>query len=352
MPSYHLAMAWEKDYGALERRAAEGLGPRFAIPPLLRRLGADLHQAVRDAKYVSLRDRALGRLIGVKESWALARRLAAGLGKGDVLYCLDADIGIPMAAALRGKSNRPKLAVFFHNIIRPRGRLATKLLGIRDTVDIFCSCCSSQLEFLRAWLNLGEDRTKLLLQDVDNRFYSPGPATPDKKRPLIAAVGLEKRDYVTLAAATSDLDIDVVVDAWSAHAHRLSRSFPRQIPANMSFRTSTPTELVQLYRDADVVAVPLLPNSYSGITTLLEGLACRRPVVASRTVGLADYLSPPDGITPVEPSNPAALREAILHLLQDSEAAGAQARRGHQSVELRYDFDRYTEKVAGMLEAL
>jgi glycosyltransferase involved in cell wall biosynthesis len=352
MPSYHLAMAWEKDYKALERRAAEGLGPRYAIPPLLRRLGADLHQAVRDAKDVSLSDRALGRLIGVKESWALARRLAARLGRTDVVYCLDAEVGIPLAAALRGKSSRPKLAVFVHNIIRPRGRLATKLLGIRDAVDTFCSCCSSQLEFLRGWLKIGEDRTKLLLQDVDNRFYTPGPATAGKKRPMVVAVGLEKRDYATLATATADLGVDVVVDAWSAHARRHSKTFPRQIPENMTFRTSTPTELVQLYRDADVVAVPLLPNNYSGITTLLEGLACERPVVASRTLGLGDYLSPPDGITPVEPSNPAALREAIVRLLQDPEAARVQARRGYESVALRYDFDHYTDKVSSMLEAL
>jgi hypothetical protein len=69
-------------------------------------------------------------------------------------------------------------------------------------------------------------------------------------------------------------------------------------------------------------------------------------------VGLADYLSPPDGITSVEPSDSAALREAILRLIQDPEAAGAQARRGYESVASRYDFDLYTEKVAGILQAL
>lgn len=168
---------------------------------------------------------------------------------------------------------------------------------------------------------------------------------------MIASVGLERRDYVTLAAAAKDLDADVWVDAWSPNARRMARAFPAEIPPNMTFRTNTSTELVQLYRNADIVVVSMFPNKYAGLTTLVEGLACERPVVASRTIGLADYLVPND-VTTVEPCNPGSMRAAIVRLLENPEEARAQARRGYESVARRYDFDRYIEMVADRLEAL
>ena len=186
-----------------------------------------------------------------------------------------------------------------------------KLLRIADSIDLFFSCCSSQLEFVRDYLKVSEDRTFLLLQHVDIRFFSPGPPTPGKTRPVVVAVGREQRDYATLAKATQDLDVDVRIDAWSATARTQPGMLPREIPANMSFRQSKPRELVQLYRDGDVVVVPMFPNKYAGITSLVEGLACERPIVASRTRGLVDYLSPPDGISPVEPSDPDAMRQRL-----------------------------------------
>ena len=308
MPDFHIAMTWATDFEEWERLVAQQQKPRHSVLAMARRLGAKLHQAMRDAPAPSLADRLKARLAGDPHGWSFARAMAPRLGRNDVVYCLDTEVGIPLAAELRGKPDRPKLVLYVHNLDRPRGRIAAKLHGIADTVNLFCSCCSSQLGFIRDWLKVPEDRTWLLLQHVDNRFFTPGPPTPGKKRPAIAAVGLESRDYGTLAAATRDLDLDVRVDAWSPNARKKAESFPAETPANMTFRTSKSTELVQFYRDADAVVVPMFPNRYAGITTLVEGLACERPIVASRTVGLADYLSPPDGITPVEPSDPAAMR--------------------------------------------
>jgi len=120
----------------------------------------------------------------------------------------------------------------------------------------------------------------------------------------------------------------------------------------MIIRSYQPKELVQLYRDANVVVVSMLPNKYAGITTLIEGLACRRPVVATRTRGLVDYLTPPDGISVVEPGDSAAMRAAIVRLLEHPEEALAQAQTGYESVERLYDFDRYIETIASRLESL
>jgi glycosyltransferase involved in cell wall biosynthesis len=352
MARFYIIQAHSLDYDAIERRSAEGECPRHGVPLLVRRLDATLHQAHQEGSPVTLWDRVRSRLCGTPQSWSLARKLAPGLGRGDVIYCLDAEVGLPLASALQRGPGRPKLAVFLHSLDRPRGRIASRILRIADTVDLFVAFCSSQLTFIRDWLGIPEDRTFLHIQHVDGIFFSPGPQTPGKKRPLVAAVGREKRDYVTLAEATRDLDVDVCVDPWSAFAREDRKMFPPKLPANMTLRYSKPRELVQLYRDADVLVVPMVPNKYAGITSLLEGLACQRPIVASQTVGLADYLSPPEGITPVEPCNRAAMRDAIVWLLEHPEKASAQARQGYESVALRYDFEGQIETLARRLEAL
>lgn len=351
MPNFHIVLSGPNDFAEIEERAAKMERPRHAVPLLVRRLGAKLHQASLDAPTPSLADRLRSRILGTPQGWAFARAMAPRLGRNDVVFCMDAEVGLPLAATLRGQADRPKLMVYLHNIDRPRGRLGSRLFRIADCVDLFASCCSNQLEFIRNRFNLPEERTLLLLQHVDEKFYAPGPPKPDKKRPVIASVGLEKRDYVTLAEAVKDLDIDVRVDAWSPNARRMAQAFPATLPANMKFDTNTSRELVQLYRDADVVVVSMFPNKYAGLTTLVEGLACARPVIASRTVGLADYLVPND-VVAVEPSSPAAMRAAIVRLLENPEEARAQAQRGFDSVARRYDFDRFIELIAQRLEAL
>ena len=103
MPRYHIAMTNAKDFDETERLAAEGLGPRYAVPPMVRRLGATLYQANRDAPAPLLGDRLRSRLVGSPKSWSLARTLAARLGSDDVVYCLDADMGLPLAGASGGR---------------------------------------------------------------------------------------------------------------------------------------------------------------------------------------------------------------------------------------------------------
>jgi glycosyltransferase involved in cell wall biosynthesis len=351
MPNFYLALTGANDFDEIEKLAADMQRPRHSVPVLARRLGAKLYQTNLDARTSSLSDRLRSRLLGSHQGWSFAREVAPRLGRNDVVFCLDTEVGVPMAAALRGRANRPKLVVYLHNLDRPRGRLGASLFGIADSVDLFTSCCSSQLEFVRNRFNVSEDRTLLLLQHVDNKFFAPGPARPGKRRPVVASVGLERRDYATLATAGKDLNVDICVDAWSPNARKMAETFPTEVPANMTFRTSSTAELIQLYRDADLIVVPLFPNKYAGLTTFVEALACERPVVASRTVGLADYLLPNE-VTAVDPCDPKALRAAMVGLLENPEEAKAQARRGYQSVARRYDFDQYVEMVAARLGAL
>jgi glycosyltransferase involved in cell wall biosynthesis len=110
-------------------------------------------------------------------------------------------------------------------------------------------------------------------------------------------------------------------------------------------------ELVQLYRDADVVVVSCHESRYAaGVQSLMEAMACGRPVIATPTRGLAGYLHP--SVIAVPPGDAAAMRSAIRQLLADPAQAEARAREGHAHAQRTFDLDRYVETVSDALGAL
>jgi len=270
-----------------------------------------------------------------------------------VIFCTGEDIGIPVAAVCGESSQRPKIVVYFHNIDRLRGRVALKLFGLADKIDLFMACASPQTNFLRSYLGIPESRILVLLEQTDIQFFTPGPVSGEKKRQTVVSVGLEKRDYRLLAAATADLDVDVKISGFSKDAKALSQAFPDTMPENMSRKFYEWPDLVQLYRDADVIAVCLVDNKYAaGVQGLVEAMACKRPTVITRTQGMVDYLAAPDIAKVVEVGDAAGLREAIVHLLSNPQEAESQAQRGYEMVVNQHSSERYVDVLAQKLRSL
>jgi hypothetical protein len=94
----------------------------------------------------------------------------------------------------------------------------------------------------------------VLLEQTDTQFFTPGSVSGEKKRQTVVSVGLEKRDCRLLATATADLDVDVKISGFSKDAKALSQAFPDTMPENMSRQFYESPDLVQLYRDADLIA--------------------------------------------------------------------------------------------------
>ncbi|MGE5658581.1 MAG: glycosyltransferase family 4 protein [Actinomycetota bacterium] len=348
---YHLALGRAIDLEGINREAQAGKCPRHIMRAVSQKLGATIHTP--EGYAASFTDKIRSKIASTPEHWALARVLSAQLNSNDLIFCTGEDIGIPIATLCGAKRDRPKIAVFFHNINRPRGRLALKLFGLSDRIDLFITCASPQADFLRHSLNLPESRVWVLLDQTDTKFFTPGPTSPDKQRPTIASVGLEKRDYRLLAEATSDLDVDVKISGFSKDAIALARAFPETLPANMSRQFYPWPELLQLYRDADLVAIALTDNLYAaGIQVFLEAMACQRPVVITRTQGLVDYLAPPGIATIVNPGDATGLREAIVQLLNNPQEAQAQAQRGYEQVVQHHNSEEYVEQLVARLASL
>jgi glycosyltransferase involved in cell wall biosynthesis len=346
---YHVALGRHQDLAGMDLAARDGKNPRHVMWALTQRLGATIHspQGLTGTTIDRLRSKVAGGAV----HWALARSLSGRLGPDDLVFCTGEDVGLPVAATLGKRRGGPKVVVFVHNLDRPRGRVALKLFGAARKVDLFVTNTSVQADFLRDFLRLPESRVAVILDQTDTKFFTPGPASPGKARPVIASVGLEKRDYRTLAEATQDLDVDVKISAFSPDAKAESRMFPETMPANMSRRFFEWPEMVQLYRDADVVALSLFPNDYTaGVNVLMEAWACRRPVVLTRTRGLVDYVADdPDAVTCSAPGDAADLRRAIVGLLSDRGRADAQAERGYRKAINGHDSDSYVERMTAIL---
>jgi glycosyltransferase involved in cell wall biosynthesis len=297
-------------------------------------------------------DRLLSRLIGSPGLWAYARRLARQLSRDDIVFCLDEQIGLPLVAACRWRRNEAKILVLVHNIDRPRGRAALRLVRAFKSADQFLAVSKHQIEFLRDTAGIEAKRTVFIHDQTDLTFFKPGEMASTKKRPSLVSAGLERRDYKVLAEAAAHLDVDVYATGFSSDAAPSRSRLPDEWPSNFHARRYEWPELAQLYRDADAVVVTLVPNLYAaGITTIVEGMASGRPVIVTSTEGLKGYLDDDDALIVVSPGNAEELRRALVDLLASSSRIEAMGRRAAEIAQERYSSERYVDTIAELMEA-
>jgi glycosyltransferase involved in cell wall biosynthesis len=99
-----------------------------------------------------------------------------------------------------------------------------------------------------------------------------------------------------------------------------------------------------------VVAIATKPNVHvSGITAILEAMACGKAVIASHTEGMQDYVSHNVNGVLVPPGNPDALAEAIGDLLRDPARAQALGAAGRQSVEAIFNTREQARRLADIV---
>jgi glycosyltransferase involved in cell wall biosynthesis len=334
---YHIALKHPNHLTKLKDRniqAQQQKSPREDIWILGEKLEATFH--VPDFDSFNLKDRVFGQLTENPHFWNFARRLASELGENDFIFCEGENLAIPMAALCCDRSNRPKIAAHLHNMDRPRLKLALKLFRSIKSTDIVIVHCLSQYNFLQKYLNLSESQIRFWWYPVDCDYFKPGKSFGQKTRPTIVSVGLEMRDYGTLAKATESLDLDVKIAGFSQFRPGMPRTFPEVMPANMSNGFYQLPELLQLYHNADIVVVCVHPSNWSaGLTALLEAMACKRPVVVTRTEGLTDYLKDIDAFTIVEPGDYLGLQKSILHLLNNPQEAEEKAEKAYHIVNQR-----------------
>jgi glycosyltransferase involved in cell wall biosynthesis len=355
--SFHIVLSRSFDLEGMEQGAAEDRNPRHSIRTLARDLNATVHDPEQHTP--SRLDRVLGRFFGTPEHWALARALDGALGPDDVVFACGAEgVTIPLRMLLRRK--RP---AFGMQLMTPSNRKLRLLLAnplIARWFELLVVSNEHKRSLVEKLTRVPVDRVFVLPEQTDTRFFTPQAqpsatevTRPARKRPLIFSAGLEHRDYAVLADAIDGLEVDCLICAMSPNALPRSSRWPEQLPANMTFEPLEWPAFRQAYRDAAIVVVPLVHNLFSaGSTVVMEAMACRRPVVMTDIPGVAQDLAARDLVMTVPPRDAAALRAALIHLLENPDVADGYAERGHAAVLEDHTLEIAMHQLASRLCAL
>jgi glycosyltransferase involved in cell wall biosynthesis len=169
----------------------------------------------------------------------------------------------------------------------------------------------------------------------------------------VIAIGRDlARDYATLMDAVRPLDTRVVVVVLQRNLEGLD------VPANVEVRERIPyADLRDLYRRAAVAVVALRGADFpfgsegSGVSAMLEAQASGTALVASDRPIVRDYLRDGETGLVVPPEDPAALREAIVRLLDDRELARHLGDAGRAQVEQHHTMDDMAARLAPLMKA-
>ena len=144
----------------------------------------------------------------------------------------------------------------------------------------------SQLPFFRE--HVDEERLSVILHGVDTDFFCPTSRSNGSDRLRCITVGHWLRDWETFAAvagAMPDVQFDVVVNRDLAI---------QDLPNVQVHRSIDDLELVNLYRAADILFLPLLQSTANN--ALLEGMASGLAVVATDLEAVRAYVPDGDGL--------------------------------------------------------
>ena len=107
-----------------------------------------------------------------------------------------------------------------------------------------------------------------------------------------------------------------------------------------------------MYRDATLVAVLTKPNLHaSGLTVALEAMASGRPVVATDTPGLAEYVVEGE-LGLLVPARIDAAVGRQWALLAEPERARALGEQGRRAVERSFTSEKQAERLAELIREL
>jgi glycosyltransferase involved in cell wall biosynthesis len=173
-----------------------------------------------------------------------------------------------------------------------------------------------------------------------------GSGHAGRRRVVFAGRVIDAKGVGVLIRAARDVDAEFVIcgDGWRTEAmRRLARRLG--IAERVQFRGWLGAdELATELAEASLVALPSLwpePFGLVGIETLAAG----RPVIASLTGGVGDWLA--DGVNglAVQPGEVNGLTRALNELLEDPERQAALGAAGQAMVSARFSAERHVERL-------
>ena len=289
--------------------------------------------------------------------WNLLRLLLTG--KFDIVHChlIASNLVAKPLAALVGvpvRFNHDQANDEYRH--RDRLRLALDKFANRFSTHI-CAVSASIVEYLVKHEGVARDRISLVHNAIDLRRFTPAPERRAELRrewqlPPDASViaGIGRLNY------QKNFPLFLEVAAEIAHSHPRAifviagtgpedRSLRERAGANVRFLGYV-ADTARLY---DAVDMLLMPSRFEGLPmAMLEAMAMRVPVVASRLDGIAEVIvDGTDGLL----ATPSAKDEFVAHLrtlLDDPKRAAALAASAFEKVARDFSAERMTREVEAL----
>jgi glycosyltransferase involved in cell wall biosynthesis len=270
---------------------------------------------------------------------------ASQLTGHSVVLSTSEKIAVPLAAQLSMMRQKIPHVVIAHKLSSGLKTWLFRILQLHRTFSHVICVCRAQADYAIHQLGVPESRVDFIFDKVDHRFFRPQKVETGS---YILAVGQEQRDYETLLRAISGTDIKLVVVAsspWSTSRIRMDGIGEVTVLSHIPYR-----ELWTLYAKARLVVVPLFAVDYAaGVNTALEAMAMAKPLVVSRTRGIADYIVHNETGLYVSPGDAAELREVILALWGKAEERKRLGTNARQAVDEHMNLDIYVDRVVQIL---
>lgn len=331
---------------ALKQDIEKGREPRLDVFEIANKLGADVLDFgdVERSRAPVLRAASKG----LGNSAALALMGFQERKRYDVIFTTGEDIGIPLAALLGATRARCAHAMIAHTLAPQKKQIFFKGGVVRKHIDRMLVYSTTEERLAIDQLGFSERHVERIYYHADETFFKPdGRATePD----LVCSAGQLLRDYDCLIEAVRELPLRVQIAAGSPWIDR-SLTPKGALPENVSWGKLGRYELRELYARSAFAVVPILQNHYqTGIATILEMMAMGKCVIASRTHGQTDTIVHDETGVYVPPSDPRALREAILALHGDPARVARIGRAARSFVEAKAGLDRFVAHIVDAVQ--
>jgi glycosyltransferase involved in cell wall biosynthesis len=350
-------------------------GPRKDYWALSKALGAETidRSRVKSGRMM----KCLSRYIGVAplQAWLAFRER----NYYDAILTDGEHIGIPLALLLKVSRSKVAHVTIGHRLTASKKRPFFKWLKVHSHINTILLHSRRQYELAIDELGIPAERLALIPYQVDANFWQQLPEVTEDR--LICSAGLEFRDYPTLVRAVDGLDVEVVIGAASHWSKRHNTAVDQSLPSNVQVSAFDYEALRRLYARAAIVVVPLDDIDFqAGVTTILEAMSMGKPVIVTHSLGQTDVvedrrtatrgsevrlrptsllreLAESEGMSVqptgfyVPPEDSAALRRAIVHLLEHPDERRRLGAAGRETIERLVTVDLFAERVRQLVDA-
>ncbi|HWE92061.1 MAG TPA: glycosyltransferase family 4 protein [Pseudonocardiaceae bacterium] len=262
----------------------------------------------------------------------------------DAVLCWDERTGVPAVLRERISGRRPVITgvVWLTDRYQVSATAARAARLALPRAALVWASSSAMIGPLVADWGVPASRVRHIPLGIDPDFFRPRAVHPEPG--LVVSAGNDRhRDHDLLVRAMHQVRRRHV-GARAEIATRLPVRIGPEIGAARSGLHEG--QVAGLYARASVVAVATMPNVHaSGLTVILEAMACGAPVVVPDNPGLVDYVVPGETGLVYPVGDEDALASCLSKLLADPAAGAAMGQAGRRLVEQNYT----TEHQAALL---